>query len=455
MIDRTDSPAVPASQDPPRAAFSGLWSGMPRELAFLLLGLPIAVAGLVVFTALVSLGLSLAVFVGGLFVLVAALQVARGFGALELRRLVAAGQPAITAPRWPKAAPGAGFWGRALAPLRDGASWRYLLHGWIVQPIIGIATWCVTVTWLAMALGGFSYWFWQGFLPANDGNILLHRVILDWMFPGNGWEIDSRVGESVFNLIVGIFALATLPLVTRLLTLAHQGAARGLLFAGQGDALRAEVAALSASRGAAVQAEDQSLRRLERDIHDGPQQRLVRLQMDLASAERSLERDPDAARALLGEAREQAHDTLEELRALSRGFAPPILQDRGLVAGLESLAARSPIPVEFVRDLSPELVLAPEVERSAYFVAAELLTNAAKHSGADAIRLELSDRSDGAPGRELVLRVEDNGTGGASLEDGHGLSGLADRLSGLLGELAVESPAGGPTRVTARVPLGR
>ncbi|WP_256434444.1 MULTISPECIES: sensor histidine kinase [unclassified Leucobacter] len=204
-----------------------------------------------------------------------------------------------------------------------------------------------------------------------------------------------------------------------------------------------------------MQAEDQSLRRLERDIHDGPQQRLVRLQMDLASAERSLERDPEAARALLGEARGQAHDTLEELRALSRGFAPPILQDRGLVAGLESLAARSPIPVEFVRDLSPELVLAPEVERSAYFVAAELLTNVAKHSGADGIRLELSDRSDGRAGRELVLRVEDNGTGGASFEDGHGLRGLADRLGGLLGELSVESPDGGPTRVTARVPLGR
>ncbi len=324
-----------------------------------------------------------------------------------------------------------------------------------MQPIIGITTWCVTVTWVAMALGGFSYWFWQGFLPANDGNILLHRVILDWMFPGNGWEIDPRLGESVFNLVVGIFALATLPLVARLLTLAHQGAARGLLSAGRGDALRAEVAALSASRGAAVQAEDQSLRRLERDIHDGPQQRLVRLQMDLASAERSLERDPEAARALLGEARGQAHDTLEELRALSRGFAPPILQDRGLVAGLESLAARSPIPVEFVRDLSPELVLAPEVERSAYFVAAELLTNVAKHSGADGIRLELSDRSDGRAGRELVLRVEDNGTGGASFEDGHGLRGLADRLGGLLGELSVESPDGGPTRVTARVPLGR
>lgn len=457
MTNRT-APGTPhtapqASQRRGYGRFGQLWQRMPGELGFLLLGLPIAIAGLVVFLTLVSLGLSLALLVGGLFVLAGALCTARVFGTLELRRLRATGQPEITAPRWPVVDPARGLWSRGLAPLRDGASWRYLLHSFLVQPVIGITTWCLTITWLATGLGGVSNWFWIRFIPMTGENILLHRIILDWLFPGNNWDIDPVLGENLLYLLAGIIALATLPLMTRLLTLAHQAAARGLLFAGKANALRAEVAALAAARGAAVQAEDQSLRRLERDIHDGPQQRLVRLQMDLASAERTLERDPEAARGLLGEAREQARDTLEELRALSRGFAPPILQDRGLAAGLESLAARSPIATQLNLELGDEPALAPEIERSVYFVAAELLTNAAKHSQASELALEVSLEDSRADEGELVLRVTDNGVGGAELQNGHGLSGLADRLHGLRGELGVESPVGGPTRVTARIPL--
>lgn len=233
------------------------------------------------------------------------------------------------------------------------------------------------------------------------------------------------------------------------MTLAHWAAAAALLSPGRTALLREEVAALAASRGAAVQAEDRSLRRLERDIHDGPQQRLVRLQMDLAAAERRLERDPQAAGEMLAEARTQAHDALEELRALSRGFAPPILQDRGLIAGLTSLAERSPVPVMLDVTIDEGREFAPEIERSTYFVAAELLTNAAKHSDAQTVTVHLEAPSD----TELVLRVQDTGKGGAVFRDGHGLAGLAERLHGLGGTLEFDSPVGGPTTVTARIPL--
>src|SRR5690606_7954797 len=123
-----------------------------------------------------------------------------------------------------------------------------------------------------------------------------------------------------------------------------------------------------------------SLRRLERDIHDGPQQRLVRLQMDIAAAERQLEQDPDQARLLLATAKEQSREALEELRALSRGFAPPILLDRGLVAALESLAARNVVPTTVVDALPADAELPQEIERNAYFIATEALANATKHA---------------------------------------------------------------------------
>lgn len=426
-----------------------LWRRMPAELGYLLLGMPIAIAGIAVFFSLVSIGVSLAIFTVGLFVLVGALLAARAFGRLERTRLHNAGRPQIAAPVWPVPDPARGVMWRALTPLRNGASWRYLLHAGLVQPVLAILTWTITLTWTVLGLGGVTYWFWIRFIPMTGENILLHRVILDAVFPGNAWVTDPVLGENLLYLVLGMFALATLPFVTRGLTLAHWGTAAVLLAPGRAALLREEVATLAASRGAAVQAEDRSLRRLERDIHDGPQQRLVRLQMDLAAAERRLERDPHAAGEMLTEARAQAHDALEELRALSRGFAPPILQDRGLEAGLQSLAERSPIPVELEIAMGDDVALAPEIERSVYFVAAELLTNVAKHSAASTAALTLQ----GGAGGELELRVWDNGVGGAVPKDGHGLAGLAERVHGLQGTIEVDSPSGGPTAVTVRVPV--
>jgi len=220
------------------------------------------------------------------------------------------------------------------------------------------------------------------------------------------------------------------------------------------DDLAAEVRAEAAARGAAVQAEDAALRRLERDIHDGPQQRLVRLQMDLAAAERQLDADPAAARTLLGEAMQQSKDALEELRALSRGFAPPLLLDRGLVAALDSMAARSSIPVKFVAEVPEDAALPAELERNAYFLAAEAVTNAEKHSGAKNVTLRVWVRNEPEGDRWLDLTVSDDGVGGAATLPGHGIAGLEERVHGLGGILTVNSPVGGPTVVIAQLPFG-
>jgi signal transduction histidine kinase len=460
----TTSPSTPTTS--PNAAttrsrrdnYGRLWLRVPQELGFLLLNLPFAILSLTLLSVVFFTGLGMLAIVVGLFIAVAALYIARGLGVVEIVRLRWAGRPAITQPRWEKPGERLGFWRATLGPFADGHYWLYLLHGMIVIPIVGIISWTITVIWLAVGLGGITKWIWQlGWIDSDD-ELQLHRVIADWAFPGNDWDIDPTLGEFLVYLVIGLLFLATLPLVTRGLTLLHEVIARGMLSAWRSEALSREVASLSASRGAAVSAEDQSLRRLERDIHDGPQQRLVRLQMDLSSAERKIDADPDAAKALLAEAREQARDTLEELRALSRGFAPPILQDRGLIAGLESLAARSTIPVSVELRIDPQTRLAPEIERSVYFVAAELLTNAAKHSGASGIRLHLALRApSGQAGAEpwLDLWVIDNGSGGAEMREGHGLRGLEDRLQGLRGLLTIDSPAGGPTAVGAHIPLPR
>ncbi|HEY8590813.1 MAG TPA: sensor histidine kinase, partial [Naasia sp.] len=211
--------------------------------------------------------------------------------------------------------------------------------------------------------------------------------------------------------------------------------------------LRERVTGLQASRAAAVSAEDTALRRLERDIHDGPQQRLVRLQMDLATAERKLADDPAAARDLLAEARSQSAEALEELRALSRGFSPPLLLDRGLAVALESLCARNPIPTTLDVRLGNE-PLPPALERNLYFLVAEALTNAAKHSSAETAAVRIARHED-----EVLVEVRDDGLGGASRIPGHGIVGLEERVRGLDGTFDISSPAGGPTVITVTVPL--
>jgi signal transduction histidine kinase len=218
--------------------------------------------------------------------------------------------------------------------------------------------------------------------------------------------------------------------------------------------LRAEISGLSArartaqaQTAAAVSAEATALRRLERDIHDGPQQRLVRLAVDLGRARQQLRNDPDAAIATVDEALAQTRETLDELRTLSRGIAPPILTDRGLAAALAALAARCTVPVEL--DVAPDLGrVHPLAEQTAYFTVAEALTNLAKHSGARSGQVSVT-----RAGEQLIVTVADDGVGGAHLAKGHGLAGLADRVHSAGGQLSVSSPAGGPTSIRADIPF--
>ncbi|WP_349902816.1 sensor histidine kinase [Parafrigoribacterium humi] len=447
---------TPVSDSFHRNSYIRLWRLVPRELGFLLLGLPLATAGFAVTIGLFSAGVgTLVTFFIGVVLAIAALYVSRAFGILELTRLAWAGRPAIERPEWQDARAKTGFFGWLRAVLGNGHYWLYLVHTMIVNYVVATVTWTITVVWVSAGLGGVSYWFWDGFLPArahNDGWFLSQSVL--WLFGGRASQSDYIAWDPFFYFLGGVVLLVTLPFVTRGLTLAHHGIARGLLGAFKSDALERQVATLSESRGAAISAEGHSLRRLERDIHDGPQQRLVRLQMDLAAADRQLAADPEKARGLIAEAMEQSKDALDELRALSRGFAPPILMDRGLIAALESAAVRSAVPTTVVDRLPDGTVLPQEIERNAYFVASEALTNVVKHSGASSAEVTVALRQP-SEGTEawLELSITDDGAGGATAVDGHGLAGLDERLRGLGGVLEVQSPIGGPTVVTAQLPI--
>jgi signal transduction histidine kinase len=204
------------------------------------------------------------------------------------------------------------------------------------------------------------------------------------------------------------------------------------------------IAELESTRAGAVDAQDQELRRIERDLHDGAQARLVAIGMSLGMAEQKLASDPAAAQALLAEARQGTHEALEELRDLARGIHPPVLADRGLEAAIQALAARSPLDVRLSVDLPDRP--RPAAETAAYFVVAESLANTGKHAQARKVEIDLHRRED-----ILVVTVEDDGRGGADPE-GSGLRGLRGRVEALDGTLEVRSPQGGPTAIEAAIP---
>jgi signal transduction histidine kinase len=210
-------------------------------------------------------------------------------------------------------------------------------------------------------------------------------------------------------------------------------------------ALADRVDELTAQRADATVAQAAEIRRIERDLHDGAQARLVLLGLSLATAEKLMETDPEQARALMREARAGATASLAELRELVRGINPPVLNDRGLVDALRALALDSPL--EAVVTADAPLRLEPPVESALYFAVAELLTNAAKHAHADRARISVAAVANG-----VTVEVEDDGRGGAAVQAGGGLDGLRRRLAVFDGTLEITSPAGGPTRVRMMVP---
>jgi signal transduction histidine kinase len=208
--------------------------------------------------------------------------------------------------------------------------------------------------------------------------------------------------------------------------------------------LAARVERLTETRAGAVDVAAAELRRIERDLHDGAQARLVALAMDLGMAEERFDRDPESARELVGEAREEAKRALAELRDLARGIRPSLLTERGLGPAIAALAARSPVPARAQIDITRRPPA--QVETAAWFVVSEALANTAKHSGAQRATVWVTER-----GNDLHVEVVDDGRGGADAS-GTGLHGLAQRVAALDGSLEIYSPPGGPTVVRAALP---
>ncbi|WP_083661618.1 sensor histidine kinase [Actinophytocola xanthii] len=246
----------------------------------------------------------------------------------------------------------------------------------------------------------------------------------------------------VILLPIGLFVL---PVVASL----HVMLARALLGPNETEQLVEKAEHLQASRARGVDAAEAERRRIERDLHDGAQQRLVAVAMGLGRAKTKLDADPDTARALIDEAHADAKLAVSELRDLARGIYPAVLGDRGLDAALSSLAAKCPVPVDVHVQIDPRPPAA--VESTAYFIVGEALTNVAKHSGATQAKVN-AWREERPSGDQVIVEITDDGNGGASMRSGGGLAGLADRAATIDGVMTVVSPLGGPTVIRADLP---
>ncbi|MFF3460974.1 sensor histidine kinase [Streptomyces sp. NPDC001984] len=409
-----------------------------REFAYVLLSLPISILLFTYAVTMVSLGAGLLVTFLGIPVLAAGLAGCRGLGSLERARArgllgleVAEPEPL----RMRK--PGVMAWMGAV--LKSGTSWRHLLYAVLHFPW-AVFSFVVAVNFWAYgwALLTYPLWFWVFPMYGGQDGLQLygdehHRIYLD-----NPFEI------TVTALIGLLFTLAT-PWIVRALTLVDRLLVHGLLGPSR---LATRVVELESDRGVVVDTAAADLRRIERDLHDGAQARLVALAMDLGLAKEKLTEDPRAAARMVEEAHGEVKTALQELRDLARGIHPAVLTDRGLDAALSSVASRCTVPVRVEVDLAERPAAA--IEGIAYFTVSELLQNISKHSGAKSASVDVWRVED-----RLMLQVVDDGVGGADVAAGSGLEGLAGRLDAVDGILVVDSPAGGPTRVTAELPWRR
>src|SRR5580698_6274719 len=387
------------------------WLAMTQHLA----GLFIGFAAIFVFTFGLGFGFGF-VFLGlvGIPLLGITLRLADWFAGVERARFAFLLGAAI--PAWP-AANRAGYrWG--IIPrwrmFTARATWAEIGYGLLRLPFSAVA--------VTLSIG-----VWAAGLAALA-------------LPAYGSDLPSG------GPIIGAALLLAAPQLTRGLEAADLAFSRRLL--GPRRDLAARVTELERSRERVVDAAEAERRRIERDLHDGAQQRLVALAMELGRAKTKFADDVDAARDLVDQAHAEAKAALTELRNLVRGVHPPVLTDRGLDAALSGLAALSPVPV----DVQVDVPVRPKaaVEAVAYFVVAEALTNVAKHARAQHATVIVEGH--GYPGTLNVV-ITDDGIGGADAGSA-GLAGLADRVSGVDGTLSVESPSGGPTVISAVLPCG-
>ncbi|MFB9835292.1 sensor histidine kinase [Actinoallomurus acaciae] len=389
------------------------------ELAYVLVSTPLAALGFGYVVATLVLGAGLAVTAAGFPLLAAGLVGARRIGGLHRWLAGRFLGERIEAPARPVATPGP--LGRMQARLSDTAGWRTMGHLLLKLPVVALQVYVLALTWV-----------WGVILVTRP---LQNALDLNQGAPGSHPLFDN--GALMF--VGGVALLFLAPWAVHVATIPDRMLARWLL--GR-RGLQERVRDLEETRARAVDDAAATLRRIERDLHDGAQVRLIALTMQLTMVRDAVA--DDAARALVDTARATAREAVVELRELVRGIHPPSL-DHGLDTALTTLAARSTVPVETEIALSARPTAA--IESIAYFCAAELLANVAKHSGATRVRLSVAQDGD-----RLCLRVHDDGRGGAAPGTGSGLSGLLDRVRTVDGRLDVSSPPGGPTVVTVELP---
>jgi signal transduction histidine kinase len=322
--------------------------------------------------------------------------------------------------------PGSSLTQRTLASLRAEATWRQLLYHLAVGPLL--------------ALGGLlTLAAWAG----GAGLVSAFAYRYTFATPQQFQSPKPLIALTV----AGALLLLIAPFAARGVSWLDRRAARALLGPSRSEELERRVETLSESRAGVVDAADTERRRIERDLHDGAQQRLVSLAMNLGMARENLTDLPPEASRVIAEAHDEAKEALAELRILIRGLHPAVLEDRGLDAALSGIAARAPLPVKVAVNVPARA--SPTVEAVAYFVVSECLTNIARH--AHAAKAEVNVRR---AGDVLLIRVLDDGIGGAVPGTGSGLASLAQRARSVDGSFAIDSPAGGPTIVTVELPCG-
>ena len=401
-----------------------------RELAHLCLDLPVATVTFTVIVTLLATSLGLAI-VAPLAVPVAWLlfAAAQALGQVERSRLAGLLDLDLADPYPPPAA--GGWWGRFMERLKSSARWKEIAYLLVLFPV-GVLTFVVTAGVWSGGLALLALPAYVGSLPEGGANFGL-------------FEVGGAVAALPLAF-VGLSLLASAPWVVRALAGLDRSVATSLLGPRSTVAqLSARLTKVEASRAAAVDAGEAERRRIERDLHDGAQQRLVALAMDLGQAREKLDSNPEEAARLVTEAHEEAKRALTDLRDLVRGIHPAILEDRGLDAALSAVVARCPVPV----NLSVSVAARPPaaVESTAYFVVSEALVNVARHSRATRATVSIA----GSENR-LVVEVTDNGVGGADPDRGTGLAGLRERVEAVGGWLRVISPTGGPTTIVAELP---
>lgn len=405
-----------------------------RETLHLVLNLPFGIATFTLMITGISLGFGLLITLVGIPILAATLFVSRAIAGIERRRAALLLDASVPVPYRPD--PPGRWWQVLLARFRDPATWLSAVYDVTLLPLGVVSFTVTTVLWTtALASATLPLYAWTLDEPAET-----------WFWGGEwGWGgLDGPAGIAIVT-VVGLLLFFATPWVIRGMAAVNRVILAGLLGGGVTKELSARLQKVSASRDAAVDVAAADRRKIERDLHDGVQQRLVSLAMDLGRAKEKLDNDPAAARELVSDAHEEAKRALVDIRNVARGVYPAVLTDRGLDAALSSLAARSTVPVEVAVDVK---VRPPaSVEAAAYFVVSEALANIAKHSRAG--RATVSVRRSGD---NLTIQVQDDGVGGADTAKGTGLAGLRDRVQAIDGELHLLSPEGGPTVLMVVLP---